>query len=400
MDFKRERKSRARARRANRRNRTARGGLPASLAQSTRPGRRARIRQNGQAGGTFINHTETLGVINCKDIYEVTEYVINPGVSASFPWLSTQSGSWEYYRFTNLQVNYKPLVATTKDGIVMMAFEYSAGSPPPQDIKVIMAYQKAVNTPVYRPVSAPLDIKSAFPFSKQGGCKYVRHNTEPDDRKFYDAAVLMVATQGGLASPGTDVGVLSISYTIEFRTPQVEKPLAVTANLLSQNKQNQQTVLSSGTSAVEGIGFGDANFNTIPGATAAVLTGALGGWGFTVPKGTYRISVDNSWYSNAEAATDAAVEIYIEIGTTSDDGDSFTPLPGNPSKQYNQVLSETGSGFVHRGSISSNVLAFVTDEFTTFMVRVTATIGAVLTSGIVALFESGTFNIEKFGSQV
>ncbi len=46
-----------------------------------------------------IVHRELLATISGSVAFATNSYVINPGLSSSFPWLATQAAGWEQYRF-------------------------------------------------------------------------------------------------------------------------------------------------------------------------------------------------------------------------------------------------------------------------------------------------------------
>lgn len=387
----------ARQRRRRRRRRVrqpvqddAKSNVPISYARKSRA-QAPRLRQTS-ARTTSIHHKETLGEIKCQADFTVNTYIINPGVEAVFPWLSQQAGSWEYYRFSNLRVTYEPLVSTTYTGLVMLAYEYAAGSSPPPDLKTIMSYSDARSSPVYRSCSAPLEIGAAFP---AGGFKYVRHVQVPTDRKLYDAAVLMVATGSGV-NPAYACGILSIEYDVIFKTPQVEKPIALVAGVASANKGVAQTVVSTGTTGSISSNFAATPmaYNTIPGIEVVALSD--GGTGFILPAGTYRVTADMQLRSDAAGASAGWEEVSVTLQTTADNGATYHPLT-NPSTSVQSAEAPVSPAGFRYYNIVNDAIIFL-EQATTFAVGLAALVTASITSGAVTVRQGSTLNFRQLGA--
>jgi hypothetical protein len=352
--------------------------LPLSFAVATRS-KDPVTRRTGRGNLTVVSHTETIGEIVGSGNYQVQEFTINPGEATVFPWLEQQSAAWEYYRFRSLEFIYTPIVSVQNNGVLLMAVEYAAGTPPPPDLKSIMAYHKAVNSPVYRKVSMPLDISAAFP---AGGYKYVRHQTQPTDRKLYDAGVLMLATQGAAAQ---SMGLLSVRYVIEFKTPQLEKPLAPADGVMFVAKNGNQQIAdgTAGQADYRANATWPANFDigTIDGLIRKNLVS--GGQSFVFPPGTYEFKSDVGVLSNLLAAAPSSEEVEVKLGRWNDNTETFTPFDA-PS--LSATSSEMPNPLAYNrvyNMVNSTIQFF--NEPTEVVLRTLAFLGAATTGGILRL---------------
>jgi hypothetical protein len=344
---------------------------------------------------TTITHTETIGEVKCEEEFTVSEYTVNPGEVSVFPWLSQQSVAWEFFRFTKCEFAVSPLVSVQKDGAIFMAMEYSAGSPPPPDIKTIMGYHKAVNSPVYRKVVMPVDISSAFP---AGGFKYIRHNTQPVDRKLYDAGTLMLASKGGA---GEVVGLLSVSYTIKFKTPQVVKPLAPVDGIYAMSKTNHQA-LYAGTEGKTDFkqnltwpALGQISIKTIDGVERTVLAG--GGTSFRLPPGTYQITSDLNLLTNLEADGVDMNELYsVHVGLWDETTETFTHFDDR-SESYASHLAEAPSTGDHYVNLVNSAIVFL-QEARDIVVRVVGLLSAATLIGEVSVLTGSNLTIQQMAS--
>ena len=58
----------------------------------------------------IVSHREYLGDINGTTAFTNTTYPLNPGVSQTFPWLSTIAASYQQYKFHGLIFEFRPLI--------------------------------------------------------------------------------------------------------------------------------------------------------------------------------------------------------------------------------------------------------------------------------------------------
>lgn len=193
--------------------------------------------------GITITHEEFIAdIVRTNSVYTSDTFSINPGVASTFPWLSTVAGRYESYTFERLDFIFKPMVATTQAGSVMMAVDFDAADAPPTTKTQLLSYQGAVRGAPWQPFrlgTTSIDRK------KLVSERMVRTGVPPSgtDIRTSDAGNLFVATVGTGAATVT-LGELHVSYKIRLRTPQI-----TTAPGLGLNRRASQT----GTLTCEGL---------------------------------------------------------------------------------------------------------------------------------------------------
>jgi len=87
-----------------------------------------------------IVHRELVGSIIGSAAFTVASTLaINPGLSASFPWLSTQAQGWEKYRFNSLKLCYYTRTGSNIPGSVILSPDYDAAEAAPVNEAVACA---------------------------------------------------------------------------------------------------------------------------------------------------------------------------------------------------------------------------------------------------------------------
>lgn len=198
-------------------------------------------------GRTRVAHREYLGdVVGSVGFAIAKTLPINPGLSASFPWLANIARQYESYYVRSLNFEYETQESTATAGTVMLAVDYDPTDPAPTSKMELLSYKGAVRTPGWAPVKLHCTMPEMV---VHGAGKFVRYvPLAPGlDAKMYDAGNLYVATQG-FAGP-TAAGELYVSYVIDFMTPQLEAPIQFS---------NASARIVAGTANVVSI-FGDTN---------------------------------------------------------------------------------------------------------------------------------------------
>ncbi len=177
----------------------------------------ATITSNASAGSITVHKREFVASINGSVAFLVHAYRINPGLTATFPWLAPMANLYEQYKFKNIKFEYIPRVASTLSGSIIMAPDYdpSDGNPPLES--VLTAFQGAVEDVIWHRLTCPLSPKSGDRYKYM----YVRNSTIPfgQDPKLYDLGLFFVGVVG--CADGSVIGKLWVEYDIELVTPQI-----------------------------------------------------------------------------------------------------------------------------------------------------------------------------------
>jgi hypothetical protein len=148
-------------------------------------------------------------------------YALNPGIAATFPWLSTIAGQYEQYAFRKLTFHYVPFVATSSAGTIMLMADYNAQDTPPISETQFMDHPRAVSNSLWNPVSYPVDTKAMHMFAPR---RFVRQVLVAGDLKTFDSGTFNVATDNAAVAP---CGKLYVEYVVELFVPQLEPSQAL-----------------------------------------------------------------------------------------------------------------------------------------------------------------------------
>jgi hypothetical protein len=153
--------------------------------------------------------------------FSLVTYNINPGLSATFPWLSTQALGWESYSFKRLSFHFVSRQATSFVGSILMAPDYDASDSAPTSEAIAGAYADAVEGVYWRDFACHLKPLSMH---KLGPTRYCRTSALglSEDVKLYDVGNLYVCfIDTPVTNSGQIAGKLWVDYDIEFTTPQL-----------------------------------------------------------------------------------------------------------------------------------------------------------------------------------
>lgn len=166
-------------------------------------------------GAIRVRHREYVRDITGTTNFTVASIAVNPGIAASFPWLSAVASRFERYKFNSLRFDYVPSCSVTTSGTVMAAYDTDATDSAPTSKLQLLAYQNATRSPPWAAWSATL------PRVKDFQDRYVRDGTAPTstDLKMYDVAALHTATA---TTETTLLGEIYVEYDVTLLIPQFQ----------------------------------------------------------------------------------------------------------------------------------------------------------------------------------
>lgn len=141
---------------------------------------------------------------------------LNPGLAASFPWLSNEAQGWESYRFNRLRFIWVPSSGTAVAGNIIMGPDYDASDPAPLAETFLSSYTDCEEANVWSRFAA--DLEPAL-LNSTTRSRYVRSGPIPagTDIKLYDAGNFFVASTDDAAA---NAGKLWVEYDITLFNPQ------------------------------------------------------------------------------------------------------------------------------------------------------------------------------------
>jgi len=165
-----------------------------------------------------IIHKELIGNVTGSVAFTIANtFALNPGLAASFPWLSQQAINWQFYRFNKLRFRALSRTGNTTPGSQALVPDYDASASAPASEVIASSFEDVVEDVPWKSLVCDLRPSSMF---AMGPKKFVRTAAlaANQDIKTYDAGQLFVTTIDGTAVAWSK---LWVEYDITFSTPQL-----------------------------------------------------------------------------------------------------------------------------------------------------------------------------------
>lgn len=175
-----------------------------------------------ETGSTIIRYREYLTDIYATTDFAVQTFIINPGMSDTFPWMSQIANSYEQYRLRGVLFEFN---STSSDavlstatssalGTITMQTDYDVADPAPTSKRQMLNSLFACSEKPSQSFIHPIECKKSL--SAQN-ILYTRTSGVPAgyDPRLYDFAKFNIATEGMQAAGGT-LGELWVTYEIEL----------------------------------------------------------------------------------------------------------------------------------------------------------------------------------------
>lgn len=321
-----------------------------SLMTSVRPdGTIPAMHKDGQS--VIVRHKEFLGEILGSQNYTVQKrYALNPGDSATFPWLAAIAGQYTEYKVRGMIFHYVPTsgmaVNSTNPalGSVMIQTSYRATEAAPASKIEMMNEYWATEA---RPSESFIHPIECDPKENPFNVQYVRNSSvaSTENILMYDLGVTTVATTG-CPGEGNVLGDLWCTYEIELKKPKIANVTTETALSAANFAQGALTGTSMWSVSA-------ASFSSIPGVTIAPTGLTIG----REVQGAYLLTVA---VSGATTIGSSAAQIGAGVSIKFS---SNTSAVGSSSGAYVAVLQITPAsvsrvlGFTLGTLTGSNVLA-------------------------------------------
>lgn len=244
----------------------------------------------------IVCHREYLGDIVGTAGFNNNTYPINPGMSQTFPWLSTVAQNYQEYRLHGLIFEFRPLitdfVTSGAPGVVIMATNYNADSAAYATKQAMENTEFAVSVKPTLPLIHAVECAGdENPFKIQ----YVRTGALPtgQDLKSYDLGLFQFATQ---ANPTQALGELWVSYCVEFLKPTLPSDIG---GVVQSGHVYRNTTSAANPFGTIGVFVRGTLSMTVTG-TAFTFTAA--------PAQLYQLSIN--WTSGGAAAVAAGTLTY------------------------------------------------------------------------------------------
>lgn len=163
-------------------------------------------------GGTVISHREFVAPVYASVLGNIDGIVCNPGLNASFPWLSDIAAGYERYRFHKLEYTFVSAAATSERGRVGLAFQYDPSGRDPVSRGDFFSIIPNVEEAPWEDMVLKVKPIAELRFIRNEATFSGATNT-------YDCGKAQILTAMN-ADNTTQLGELFVEYTIQLENPQ------------------------------------------------------------------------------------------------------------------------------------------------------------------------------------
>jgi hypothetical protein len=165
---------------------------------------------------TIVKHSEYIADINGSAAFTIQQTIFgNPGLLASFPWLSQIASAYEKYRILKIRYRFETEAPTTYTGSIFLSPEFNPQDAAPLNKLQTFQNEDTVRTVPWRGICCVIPAK----YLKVYNDYFVRSAALAvnQDLKTYDPFVLYVCSQG--QANGNLAGEIWVDYEIELLNP-------------------------------------------------------------------------------------------------------------------------------------------------------------------------------------
>ncbi len=170
-----------------------------------------------------------------------TYYGVNPGLEVTFPRLSIEARTWQFYRFHMIKFVYLGTAPSSTTGAVLLSPDYDPDNLLGDNESGLANTQDARQGNAWLPFEVVLDPAAMYATNPR---KKIRRGSVPAPLSAYDSARLTVSS---IANGTTNaIGKLWVVYDVEFFVPQVESPTDPRApSIVAYNLPSDQTITTA-----------------------------------------------------------------------------------------------------------------------------------------------------------
>ncbi len=177
-----------------------------------------------------VVHREFIGNVTGSASFAIdSTFAVNPGLQATFPWLSGIAKNWETYRFRKLRFCYYTRTGTSVPGSVILAHDPDSSDAAPASEQIMTTYESCAEDAPWKDIHMPI---KSLGLNDIGPRKFVRAGglNANEDIKLYDSGNFFVGVVDGTA---VNWGKLWVEYDVDLYTPQLQAAGAAGGGLVS-----------------------------------------------------------------------------------------------------------------------------------------------------------------------
>ena len=179
---------------------------------------------------------------------ETLHLALNPGDSATFPWLSAIANNYEQYQWRSVVIRWVTALPTSASGLVTISPDYDVMDQSVYEEEDMMQNADAVQGTIWKSFSVPLNSMDKKWLYVSGSPYGPAATVDP---KTYTNIALNIVVDHGRVE-GTTLGNLYMDYTVAFRKEQTNNGIGSSQSVFVSN----QEITPSGL-------FNNSSFDTI-----------------------------------------------------------------------------------------------------------------------------------------
>lgn len=167
-----------------------------------------------------VEQDEVVGIMNGATSFEANVLDVNPGLSATFPWLAQLSALYERYSFDELVFYFKPLgsgfATNNQVGKVIICADYDSAEATPAQYRQAETMDPHADGMPFQCIELHLDPRR---LNKEP--KFIRLGPPPPstDVKTYDAANVYFCASG--TTNAAEIGEIRVRYRVRLMNPRL-----------------------------------------------------------------------------------------------------------------------------------------------------------------------------------
>jgi hypothetical protein len=262
-----------------------------------------------------LSHREfvaSVGSVN-TGLLTLATVTVNPGLPASFPWLSQVASAYETYQFDKLNFIYAPAKGASTAGVTSLAMEYDVSDADPASQMELLSNSRAVQDSIWKSLTYAASMSDTAALGKR---RYIRSGSVPsgNDARTYDVGKFLCGTTAADATAAV-VGNIFCEYSVTFYTPQRDvsgQASARSAKIVGTTGLDKDHIFGTVAATVTGNLPVTAITNTLTFNTVGEFLIQVKATGTGLNTATGAITGTNCTATALDATYDSANQVWIE----------------------------------------------------------------------------------------
>lgn len=298
---------------------------------------------NGGKGFRVVHREWLQQIVSVQTFTGAGRYIVQPGLSDNFPWLSQLASNFENYKVNKMRYVYRNRSSTSSAFTIYIASQYDVNDSEFKSVEEVMNYTGAKEEVCWKDFTYDVRPEKGRLLRKY----MVRTDTLPSgiDPTAYDTALVTICGVGS-GAVGTLLGELLVEYDVTFTNPKMNPSLVSASGAFAYTYNGTVAAWVSqpiGNQAVwgESKGFSSDNMPQLDAKSVPAIPSIT----FPVP-GAYSIRYNTSDPANTAVLTGhgfSAGSSGITIVTSNEGGSAISSSVGKGIAQFCEVITTVPS---------------------------------------------------------